>query len=165
MKRLDVKKVLTGWAVVSILLTASTLFFACSTPQAQGIKIDSSLKEFLEKNVPAAAYGFYILKNTGPVSETEFRESGLWICSKAPEGLFPSSVSNQLYGGGFLSGTVVTLDGGMAGFEWLPVKIMIGITPEGCVKAVRKEGQKAILLFDRQHVSEVKGELQEVYFQ
>jgi hypothetical protein len=160
------KKVFTSLAVMSIIFVIGGCNQS-SQSQLQSVEIDASVKDFLEQKVPSEKYGFYVLKNAKTFSKDDIQKNGIWVCSKAPEELFASNVYAILYGGGLLSGTVATLDSetdGLSVFKDIQVKVMINITPAGCINAVKEQSPKAIMIFDREHVSEVENELKEVVF-
>ncbi|MDR2688137.1 MAG: hypothetical protein LBB76_00055 [Azoarcus sp.] len=123
---------------------------ACTTDvEEDKIEMPEEVGSFLKQVLPKD-YSFYALKSLWPVSAEDLRSNGIVIGSRVPDGLLPPNVIGLLYGGGFLSGTIVSLDGKTAGVEkfgGIPLKIAIGIAPEGVVNSVRKDGGKQIMLF------------------
>jgi hypothetical protein len=84
------------------------------------------------------------------VSAEDLQSNGIIIGSRVPDGLLLPNVIGQLYGGRFLSGTMLSLDDGTDGVEkfgGIPLKIAIGIAPQGVVNSVRENGGKQIMLF------------------
>ena len=140
-----------------------TFFPGCSggnrSANIEKMEIDEPIRTFL-KNTLQDNYSFYTLKNYLPVTMADLRANGIFIASRIPDGLLPPNVINTLYGGGFLSGTVVSLDNGSNGmdkFDGIILKIAIGITPDGCVNAVREDGVKRLILLSDDDFKRITG--------
>jgi hypothetical protein len=117
--------------------------------QEYKIELPEAVGSFLKQALPGD-YAFYALKSQWPVSTEDLQSNGIVIGSRVPDGLLPSNVTGQLYGGGFPGGTMLSLDDrtdGVEKFGGLPLKIAIGITPQGVVNGVREDGGKQIILF------------------
>ena len=124
------------------------------TEQAATLKmeIDEPVKTFLKNTLPTN-YSFYTLKDYLPVTMNDLRTNGIFVASRVPDGLLPSNVINTVYGGRFLSGTVLTLSettDGMDRFNGINMQIAIGISPDGCMNSVRKEGVKQLILLNNE---------------
>jgi hypothetical protein len=141
-------------AALGALLAAAFLLAggvaSCATDATEyKIEMPEAVGSFLKQALPKN-YSFYALKSRWPVSAEDLRSNGIVIGSRVPDGLLPPNVIGQLYGGGLLSGTMVSLDdnsNGMEKFGGIPLKIAIGIAPQGVVNSVRESGGKQILLF------------------
>ena len=113
------------------------------------IVIDEPVKSFLKSTLPDD-YSFYTLSEFVPVTMDDLRKNGIYIGSRVPDGLLPSGVIEQIYGGGFVNGTVLTMGEGSAGmdkFDGIGLLVCVGITPGGCVNSMRDSGEKRIILF------------------
>ena len=116
----------------------------------EALVLEEPVKSFLLGALPDD-YSFYTLSECLPVAMEDLRAHGLYIGSRVPPGLLPDNVISQLYGGGFVSGTMLTMGEGSDGmdkFDGIKLKIAIGISPDGCVNAMRDDGAKIILLSD-----------------
>ena len=121
------------------------------------IELDEPIKIFL-KNSLQSNYSFYTLKTYLPLTMDDLRSNGIFIASRIPDGLLPPNVINTLYGGGFLSGTVVSLDKGTDGmdkFDGIELMVFIRVSPDGCVDALREEKAKRIILFSDDDVKRI----------
>jgi len=121
------------------------------------MEIVEPVKTFLRNTLPAN-YSFYTLKTYLPVEMNDLRSNGVFIGSRIPDGLLPPNVINVLYGGGFLSGTSVSLDEGTNGmdkFDGIKLMVLIGISPDGCVNSLRGDEAKSIILFSDEDVKKV----------
>jgi len=129
------------------------------TDKVADLRMEEPVKSFL-KNVLPANYSFYTLEMFLPVTMDDLRTNGIRIGSRVPDGLLPSNVIGQLYGGGFLSGTMLTLDKGSDGmdkFDGIKLLIAIGISPDGCVNAMRNDGAKQVILFSDDDAKRISG--------
>ncbi|MDR1602084.1 MAG: hypothetical protein LBS42_06605 [Tannerella sp.] len=143
-------------AVTGLLLVAgvAAIVTGCAgggsrSVQEEKLEMTEPVKSFLKQVLPGN-YSFYALKSQWPVSADDLQSNGIIIGSRVPDGLLPDNVIRPLYGGGFLSGTMVSLSGesdGVEKFGGIPLAIAIGISPEGIVNSVRKDGGKQIMLF------------------
>ena len=117
--------------------------------QSEIIELEEPVKTFLIDALPDD-YSFYTLETFLPVTMDDLLDNGIFIGSRVPDGLLPENVVSQLYGGAFLSGTVITMGEGSDGmdkFGGIELLICIGISPDGCINALRDDGVKRIILF------------------
>ena len=141
-----------NFSIVLVAVVMITMLAGCNgsrSTKEEKIELDEPVKSFL-KNSLKSNYSFYTLKSYLPVTMEDLRSNGIYIASYNPEGLFPPNVVNLLYGGGFESGTVVTLDKGSDGiekFDGIKVMVIIGVSPNGCVEGLREDNEKSIMLF------------------
>ena len=146
MKKINFSKVFIAIVIITMLAGCSS---GNRSVSEEKIELDEPVKSFL-KNSLQSNYSFYTLKTCLPVEMDDLRSNGIRICSRVPDGLLPPNVINVLYGGGFISGTVVSLDegtNGMEKFDGIKLDVIIGITPDGCVNSLREENVKSIILF------------------
>ena len=134
-------------AMIAALMVALTGCAGGSSAAAtdKSIQFQDPFKSFLTSTLPSN-YSLYTLQTLWPVTESDVKANGIYMCSRVPDGLLPANVISQLYGGGFPPGGVVTLDAqsdGMDKFDGIPVKVVIRVSPAGCVKGL----EKTVVLF------------------
>jgi hypothetical protein len=163
MKKLDLKKTENALNSVMmrllIMLAILTGLTNCGgNAETVTIKTDENVATFLNRSLPTN-YSFYAFKNTYSKTTDDLRENGIMICSRIPNGLLPENVINGVYGGAFLSGTVLSLvstTDGVEKFGDIRLSVAIRISPDGCKNAVEKGGGKAIMLFSDDDVKRLK---------
>jgi len=151
-------------AVVMSAMLPLLLLTACNGGPSSGdgssaeVMMEEPVKSFLSGALPDD-YAFYALEELLPITMDDLRSNGMIIGSKAPEGLLPSNVIRQLYGGGFPSGTFLSMDAasdGMDKFDGVPLYVCIGITPDGCISEMKEDGLKQIVLFSDEDANRVQ---------
>ncbi len=123
------------------------------------IEMEEPVKSFLESTLKPD-YSFYALESDMPVTMDDLRSNGILAGSRIPDGLLPANVIGVMYGGGFVNGTMVTLDektNGMDKFDGIKLIVAVGITPDGCVNSLREEGVKRVVLFSDDDIKRVTG--------
>jgi hypothetical protein len=151
---MNLRKKVVRLAVMSMMYVMTATVTGCAgsgsrSVQEYKIEMPEAVGSFLKQALPEG-YSFYALKSQWPFSTGDLQSNGIVVGSRVPDGLLPSNVIRQLYGGGFLSGTMLSLDdktNGMEKFGGIPLTIAIGITPQGVVNGVRENGGKQIMLF------------------
>jgi len=153
----NAKTTVTGMLAVTCMVLMFAGCSGSSSSKEEKIEIDEPVKSFLKKELKAN-YSFYVLESHLPMTMNDLRSNGIFIASRIPDGLVPPNVINALYGGGFLSGTVLALDDktdGMEKFDGIGLRIAIGISPDGCVNSIRQDGIKQIMLFSDDDIKRV----------
>ena len=140
------------------------------------LDVPDEVKAELDSGAPAGTYIYYALAESPPASWEEFQAQGLSICDGRPP-LIPQEIVAMVDGGGFLSGTLLSLSSG--DFESatqgrvqsvldMSVRVSIGVTLQGCIDTAiegMEESPGSILLTERDADFEGKNRLAEVLFQ
>ena len=140
------------------------------------LDVPDDAKAELESGAPAGTYVYYVLAESPPASWEEFQAQGLSICDDRPP-LIPTEIVAMIDGGGFLSGTQLSLSSGdfesatqgrVQSVLEMSIRVSIGITLQGCINSAieaMEESPGVVLLTERDADFEGKDRLAEVLFQ